>query len=90
MKDAWEMFYDRLIKAGIIENFISLMNSEAMVRSRQASQVGQSDDVRRDALADIRFCLCKADQAEKALAVAKEQANSEAAAGFQKGGASLA
>lgn len=90
MNGGWQKFYEDLLKAGMLEEFISLMQGEAMTRSRQACQVGQSDEVRRDALADIRFCLCRADEAAKALVAAKEKASSDAAAGFQKGGAPLA
>lgn len=90
MSEGWQRFYSRLIGAGMMDDFITLLNGEAMNRSRQACQVGQPDEIRRDALADVRFCLCRADEAAKALATARERANSRAAAGFQEGGAPLA
>lgn len=86
MNDAWQRFYNRLIQAGWMGDFIALMNYEAMMRSRQAAQVGQPDDIRRDALADVRFCLCRADEAAEALKAVKGNANPDAAGGFQKGG----
>jgi len=48
--------------------------------------MGQPDDVRRDALADVRFCLCRADEASKALMEAEAKAKAEASSGFHKGG----
>ena len=90
MNGGWEAFYAKLIAAGLMNDFVTLLQSDAMTRSRQACQVGQPDDIRRDALADLRFCLSKADEAAKALATAREQANSRAAAGFQEGGVPLA
>ena len=90
MNGGWDAFFARLIGAGMMNDFIALLQGEAMSRSRQACQMGQPDDVRRDALAEVRFCLSKGDEATKALATAREQANSRADAGFQKGGAPLA
>ena len=86
----WTAFYVRLISAGMMDDFIALLKEDAMTRSRLACQVGQSDDIRRDALADVRFCLSKSDEAAEALVAVRERANSRAAAGFQEGGASLA
>ena len=90
MNGGWRDFYDALMKAGLLEGFAALLQNEAMLRARMASQVGQPDEVRRDALADVRFCLCRSDEATKALMEAKEKANSRAAGGFQKGGAETA
>ena len=90
MNDGWTAFFNRLIAANLMGDFIALMQNDAMRHSRSASQIGTPDEVRRDALADVRFCLSKADNAAKALMEAKENANSQAAGGFQKGGAALA
>lgn len=90
MNDGWGQFFQRLIAANLMGDFVSLMNGDAMRHSRSASQVGVPDEVRRDALADVRFCLSKADMAAKALMEAREKANSQAAGGFQEGGAALA
>ena len=90
MTDGWQAFFAKLIRAGLMVDFVDLMNAEALFRTRQAAQVGQQDDIRRDALADVRFCLCKADNAAKALTEAKRQANLDASRGFQEGGDALA
>ena len=90
MNGGWEAFYAKLIAAGLLNDFVALLQGDAMNRSRQACQVGQPDDIRRDALADVRFCLCKADEAAKALMAKREEANSRDAGGFQKGGHAVA
>ena len=82
----WQKFYAKLIGAGLMKDFEALMKGEAMERSRAACQMGQPDDVRRDALADVRFCLCRADEASKALMEAEAKAKAEASSGFHKGG----
>jgi hypothetical protein len=90
MNEEWTAFFSRLIAANLMNDFIALMQGDAMRHAKSASQVGTPDDVRRDALADVRFCLSKADYAAKALMEAREKANSQAAGGFQEGGAALA
>lgn len=87
MNDAWMQFFRRLIAAGLMKDFIILMQDDAMRHAKSASRVGTSDDERRDALADIRFCLSRADYAAKALMEEREKAKSQTSGGFQEGGA---
>lgn len=90
MMDVWQQLYAMLERAGRLENFAALMREQAMIVARIACQVGQTDEARRDALAEMRFCLSKADESAMALKTAKGRANPDAAGGFQKGGAPLA
>lgn len=90
MMDAWQRLYEMLAAAGRLPDFVQLMGEHAMRVGRIACQVGQTDDARRDALAEMRFCLAKADEAAKALTATREQANSRDAGGFQKGGHAVA
>lgn len=90
MMDAWQRLYEMLAAAGRLPDFVQLMGEHAMRVGRIACQVGQNDDARRDALAEMRFCLAKADEAAKALMARREQANSQDVGGFQKGGPALA
>ena len=87
MNGGWDRFFQRLIAANLMGDFIALMQDEAMRHAKSASQVGAPEDVRRDALADVRFCLSRADYAAKALMEEREKANSLSSGGFQKGGA---
>ena len=89
-EDAWTGFFDMLYKAGRLEDAIRFFGEQAIRVGRIACQVGQTDEARRDALAEMRFCLSKADDAAKALMAKREQANSRDAGGFQEGGAPLA
>lgn len=90
MNQEWLIFYKWLERVGKLKEFIALLNADAMLHSRQAAQIGQPDDLRRDALADVRFCLSKVDEATKALMEAQGNANPTAAGGFQEGGPAIA
>ena len=90
MTDIWQSLYEMLDKANLLDKFVLMLGEQAMRVGRIACQVGQSDEARRDALAEMRFCLSKADDAAKALMAMREKANSQAAGGFQEGGAALA
>lgn len=89
MNDQWQTLYTLLEKSSRLEDFIGLMQGQAMRVGRIACQVGQTEEARRDALSEMRFCLSRADEAAKALTVMREKANSRVAEGFQKGGAAL-
>jgi len=90
MMDAWQRLYEMLAAAGRLPDFVQLMGEHAMRVGRIACQVGQTDDARRDALAEMRFCLSRADEAAKALMAKRAEANRPDAGGFQKGGPALA
>lgn len=90
MMEGWQKLYEALYAANILPDFVQLLGEHAMRVGRIACQVGQTDDARRDALAEMRFCLAKADEAAKALTATREEANSRDAGGFQKGCHALA
>lgn len=90
MIDGWQRLYETLSAAGLLTGFVQLLGEHAMRVGRIACQVGQSDEARRDALAEMRFCLSRADEAAKALMAKAGNANPAAAGGFQEGGAALA
>lgn len=90
MMDGWQKMYKALYAANLLPDFVQLLAEHAMRVGRIACQVGQADEARRDALAEMRFCLAKADEAAKALMATRENANSQGAGGFQEGGPALA
>lgn len=85
MSESWEWLYRLLISAGKLEKYIEQCRSEALTRARMASQIGQPAEIVEDSRADIRFCLCRADEAARALTAARERANSSGAGGFPEG-----
>ena len=90
MSESWKKLYEMLASARLLPDFVQLMGEQAMRVGRIACQVGQTDDARRDALAEMRFCLSRADEAAKALMAKRAEANRPAAGGFQEGGPALA
>lgn len=90
MNDIWKEFFKMLYDAGKLDKFAALMGEQAMLVGRMACQVGQDARVRDDALSEMRFCLSKSDEAQKALMAMREKASSRNAGGFQEGGPSLA
>ena len=90
MGEIWQELYGLLGNAGRLDDFVKLMAEQAMRVGRIACQVGQSEEARRDALSEMRFCLARADEAAEALKAQREKANSRNAGGFQEGGSALA
>lgn len=90
MNDGWTRIFKMLYKTNQLEAFIGVLREQALFSGGVAAQVGQSSEARNDALADIRFCLSKSNEAQKALMAMREEANFRDAGGFQEGGSALA
>ena len=86
MNDGWSKIFTMLYKTNQLEAFVAVLREQALFSGGVAAQVGQSQEARNDALADIRFCLSKSNEAYKALTEMREEANSRDAQGFPKGG----
>ena len=90
MNDVWMEIFKMFFDAGKLDRLAALLHEQALLDGRMACQIGQDPKVRDDALADMRFCLSKSDEAQKALMAMREKASSRAAGGFQEGGPALA
>ena len=86
MSDGWMKLYTMLDKAGCLRDFSALLKEHSLYVAHRLCTIGEPDDVRRDVIAEMRFCLGKSDEAGRALAALRGQANPQDAGGFPEGG----